>query len=65
MDSNTPDFVKLGTKARKLAVALVGTLAQVIQMNVLPDKYNAWGTGIIAFLTAVGVYVTPNEGARL
>jgi len=60
-DTATPDFVKLGTKARKLAVALVGALVQVVQMNVLPEKYEAWATGIVAFLTAVGVYAVPNE----
>lgn len=65
MDNDTPDFVQLGTKARKLGVALVGAIGQVVQMNVLPDKYNAWAAGIIAFLTALGVYAVPNERSGL
>lgn len=60
MDTETPDFVALGTKARKFAVALVGAVVQVVQMNVLPEKYQGWATGIVAFLTALGVYAAPN-----
>jgi hypothetical protein len=63
--NTTPDFVKLGTKARKLAVALVGVIAQVIQLNLVPEKYEGWALGIVAFLTAVGVYVVPNEDTRV
>lgn len=62
-NTETPDFVALGTKARKFAAALVGAVVQVVQMNVLPEKYQAWATGIVAFLTALGVYAVRNEPA--
>lgn len=60
-DTESPDFVALGTRARKFAAALVGATLQIVQMNVLPERYQAWATGIVAFLTALGVYTVRNE----
>lgn len=55
-----PDWVQLGTKARKFAVALVGGAVTVTSAGVLPEEWAVWVAGVVAFLTALGVYRVEN-----
>lgn len=55
------DAVKLGTKARKFAVALVGAIGIVISTGLVPADIVAYANAGVAFLTALGVYVVPND----
>jgi hypothetical protein len=47
-------------KYNKFWVALGAFIAQVVQLNVIPEPYIPWVTAIIAALTALGVYQIPN-----
>ena len=53
-------MLNLFTSARKWGVALAGVLAQVIAANVLPDRWQHWAAGLLALLTALGVYGVEN-----
>lgn len=45
---------------KKLIVAAVGGLAEIVAMNVLPDNLQRWATAIVAAATAAGVWKAKN-----
>lgn len=46
--------------ARKAVVALVGVVAQAVNLGLLPEQWQEWAAVVIALATAVGVYQAPN-----
>jgi hypothetical protein len=50
--------------AAKFIVALVGAAAVAVSLGLLPDSASKWVTVAVAFLTALGVYITPNKPAQ-
>jgi hypothetical protein len=60
---------KLLLDARKTGMAVLGILAQVAALGLLPAPYDKWAPIIVAIATALGVYAvqdqrpTPRAGA--
>jgi hypothetical protein len=48
-------------KIRKLIAYVVGVLAEVVALGVLPEKILPYATGIIAVATGLGIYQAENE----
>lgn len=49
------------SKYRKLFIALAGVVAQAVQLGLLPEDANSYAAVILATLTAVLVFLVPNE----
>lgn len=47
--------------ARKFIAAIIGALTTALTVGLYPQEYAGWLTVAIAFFTALGVYVVPNE----
>lgn len=45
---------------RKLIVALVGVVAQAVNLGLLHGTAESWATIVLAAATALGVYTAPN-----
>jgi hypothetical protein len=56
-----PTILKVATRSRKWGVALIGVLAQVVALGILPDKYQQIGAALVALAVALGVYAVPNR----
>lgn len=48
---------------RKVAVAVVATVAQAVSLGLIPDPYNKYAFAVLAVAEAVGVYHAPNDTA--
>lgn len=46
---------------RKAAVAILGVVAQVAALGLLPESWKPWGVVVVAAATAAGVYQVPNR----
>jgi hypothetical protein len=53
-------FVEWAKSARKFLVALAGTVALAVANGTITGDAAEWATVAIGFLTALGVYATPN-----
>lgn len=51
------------TTIDKALVALVGAVAEAIDLGLLPDSVKPYLVVVIGFLTALGVYAAPNKPA--
>jgi hypothetical protein len=50
-------------EVRKFLVALVGALASLLSLGLLPDPVGKYVAGALAVLSAFGVYRVPNAKA--
>lgn len=48
-------------EVRKALVAFAGLLAQLVNGGVLHGSAQAYGSALLALLTATGVYLVPND----
>lgn len=48
---------------RKLVAAIIGAVGEAISLGLLPDPASKYLAVAVAFLTAVGVYMVPNDPA--
>lgn len=46
---------------RKAIAAVLGALAEIVALNVLPERHEGWIVCLIAAATALGVFSVPNE----
>lgn len=59
VDLARPGF---STRARKFLVAVTGALSQVLAVGILPSPWDHRAQVVLAVLTALAVYLTPNGG---
>lgn len=50
-------------EVKKAAAAAGGTLAMLIAQGAIPDPERGWAVGLLAILTALGVYTATNKPA--
>lgn len=55
-----PTWLRLGTRARKLAVVLTGTVATAVTMGLVSDAAIEWVNLGLWVAAAYGVYQVPN-----
>lgn len=55
---------KLLLDARKTGMAVLGILAQVAALGLLPAPYDKWAPVIVAIATALGVYAVQDQRQR-
>ena len=48
-------------EVRKALVAVAAIIAQLLALGLLPDPYDKYASAALAFLTAIGVYMVPNQ----
>lgn len=60
MLANLPAYI---ANARKALVNITGLAASLLALGLLPSNYAAWGATVVAVLTVVTHYMTPNAPA--